>query len=68
MAALTDEEACALAHVLRIVSPEALGVDSTSWYSALDKISPQLPESAASRRMAAIGAVLPPFRNHTRER
>jgi len=45
MVTMTDEEAHALASVIREITPECHGVDPHLWYAALDKLSPQLPET-----------------------
>lgn len=45
VAAFAEAEACALAHVIRSLNPVDFGVDPIAWYGALDKLSPQLPDS-----------------------
>ena len=45
MVTMTDEEAHALASIIRAIAPESHGVDPQMWYAALDKLSPQLPET-----------------------
>lgn len=47
-AALTHEEAVALAKVIRVFSPRP--EIATAWYGALDKLSPQLPTSGEGSR------------------
>ena len=45
MVTMTDEEAYALASVIRGIAPESHNVDPQRWYAALDKLSPQLPDT-----------------------
>ena len=45
MLSMTDEEAHALASVIREIAPEHHGVDPQMWYAASDKLSSQLPDT-----------------------